>query len=128
LRNGEECVRRHRAWLIEAIAIAGYWRNELDGLRGKNLACWCGDDEPCHVDPLLELATADMPRRQAKFTQSEIARAVRGALAAGLPVAGVQVEGGRIVVLTEAPPAGRDECGARDAADVVDERLGHAQS
>jgi hypothetical protein len=26
-------------------------------LRGKNLACWCGLDEPhCHVDTLLELA------------------------------------------------------------------------
>lgn len=25
-------------------------------LRGKNLACWCGLGEPCHGDPLLELA------------------------------------------------------------------------
>jgi len=24
-------------------------------LRGKNLACWCGLDRPCHVDVLLEL-------------------------------------------------------------------------
>jgi hypothetical protein len=25
-------------------------------LRGKDLACWCKLDEPCHADVLLELA------------------------------------------------------------------------
>lgn len=25
-------------------------------LRGKNLACWCRRDQPCHADVLLELA------------------------------------------------------------------------
>lgn len=25
-------------------------------LRGKNLACWCPLDQPCHADILLELA------------------------------------------------------------------------
>jgi hypothetical protein len=25
-------------------------------LRGKNLACWCGLDRPCHADVLLKLA------------------------------------------------------------------------
>jgi len=25
-------------------------------LQGKNLACWCGLDEPCHADVLLEIA------------------------------------------------------------------------
>jgi hypothetical protein len=25
-------------------------------LRGKNLACWCGLDQACHADVLLELA------------------------------------------------------------------------
>jgi hypothetical protein len=27
-------------------------------LRGKNLACWCPLDRPCHADVLLELANA----------------------------------------------------------------------
>lgn len=27
-------------------------------LRGKNLACWCRLDAPCHADVLLELANA----------------------------------------------------------------------
>ena len=33
----------HRAWIEERLA-------------GKNLACWCKLDEPCHADVLLELA------------------------------------------------------------------------
>lgn len=28
----------------------------LGELRGKNLACWCPLDQPCHADVLLELA------------------------------------------------------------------------
>ena len=29
-------------------------------LRGKNLACWCPLDQPCHADVLLELANAEV--------------------------------------------------------------------
>jgi len=29
-------------------------------LRGKNLACWCRLDQPCHADVLLELANAPL--------------------------------------------------------------------
>ena len=29
---------------------------DLPTLRGKNLACWCRPDAPCHADVLLELA------------------------------------------------------------------------
>ena len=28
----------------------------INRLKGKNLACWCALDEPCHADVLLELA------------------------------------------------------------------------
>lgn len=28
-------------------------------LRGKNIGCWCGLDQPCHGDVLLELANKD---------------------------------------------------------------------
>jgi hypothetical protein len=28
-------------------------------LRGKNLACWCAPDAPCHADVLLELANKE---------------------------------------------------------------------
>ncbi|RVI83935.1 DUF4326 domain-containing protein [Sinorhizobium meliloti] len=27
-----------------------------DELRGKNLACWCKQDAPCHADVLLQVA------------------------------------------------------------------------
>jgi hypothetical protein len=30
-----------------------------DGLRGKDLACWCPLDQPCHADVLLELANTN---------------------------------------------------------------------
>jgi hypothetical protein len=35
-----------RAWVLE----------KVPELRGKNLACWCALDKPCHVDALLERA------------------------------------------------------------------------
>lgn len=30
--------------------------NEVRKLRGKDLACWCPDGQPCHADILLEIA------------------------------------------------------------------------
>ncbi len=32
--------------------------SRLRQLRGKDLACWCPLDQPCHADVLLELANA----------------------------------------------------------------------
>jgi hypothetical protein len=32
---------------------------DVSELRGKNLACWCRLDQPCHADVLLELANSD---------------------------------------------------------------------
>lgn len=32
---------------------------DLRELRGKNLACWCPLDQPCHADLLLALANDD---------------------------------------------------------------------
>jgi hypothetical protein len=34
-------------------------RAAREELAGKNLACWCALDQPCHADVLLELANAD---------------------------------------------------------------------
>lgn len=41
-------VDRFRAECVDALP--------LKELRGKNLACWCALDQPCHADVLLELA------------------------------------------------------------------------
>lgn len=38
--------------------MATFRGNAAVTLRGKNLACWCRLDEPCHADVLLELANA----------------------------------------------------------------------
>jgi len=32
--------------------------NIKNELRGKDLACWCKEGEPCHADVLLEIANA----------------------------------------------------------------------
>lgn len=34
----------------------------LPELRGKNLACYCPLDKPCHADVLLEMANQGVPR------------------------------------------------------------------
>lgn len=34
-------------------------KRRLPELRGKNLACWCPLDQPCHADVLLELANSE---------------------------------------------------------------------
>jgi hypothetical protein len=34
-------------------------KEELEELKGKNLACWCKEGSPCHADVLLELANQD---------------------------------------------------------------------
>ena len=36
-------------------------RDDLEALRGHDLACWCPLDQPCHADVLLELANGDKP-------------------------------------------------------------------
>lgn len=49
----EALTRAVERFRTEAAAIL-----DLEPLRGKNLACWCALDQPCHADVLLELANA----------------------------------------------------------------------
>ena len=37
---------------------AGYPHEAVQELRGKDLACWCRLDQPCHADVLLEIANS----------------------------------------------------------------------
>lgn len=48
-----EAVRRFGAVLAFDEAI---WPTLREQLAGKDLACWCPLDQPCHADVLLELA------------------------------------------------------------------------
>lgn len=36
-----------------------HYQVDVSELRGKDLACWCRLDQPCHADVLLELANGD---------------------------------------------------------------------
>jgi len=46
-----EAVEAFRCWAATHPAVLA-----LEELRGRNLACWCPLDQPCHADVLLELA------------------------------------------------------------------------
>jgi hypothetical protein len=48
-----EAVEQFR---IHAEAHQSVYPDYYADLRGKNLACWCPLDKPCHADVLLELA------------------------------------------------------------------------
>jgi hypothetical protein len=59
VHNRTEAVDLFRRWISGPGEIAQQWRASIHLLRGKNLACWCSLDGPCHADVLLELANAD---------------------------------------------------------------------
>lgn len=54
------CTEAYRAWLEGK----PHWAHgspmpsppDVCELRGKNLACWCREGQPCHGDVLLEIA------------------------------------------------------------------------
>lgn len=48
-----ESYRNSVEWYANETEYAEYIRATL---RGKNLACWCPLDQPCHADVLLEIA------------------------------------------------------------------------
>jgi hypothetical protein len=58
-QNGESqraaAVADYRQWIMqpEQAHLRDAARTEL---RGKDLACWCPPDQPCHADVLLALA------------------------------------------------------------------------
>ena len=76
--QGHCCVTAFREYVLSGIekrsSHTGLFRYALDGmdgypqrdkmiarlpeLRGKNLACWCALDQPCHADVLLDIANA----------------------------------------------------------------------
>lgn len=57
--SAAECVEafRHDLNVRDGTPVMGAnMRACLEELRGKNLACWCRLDAPCHADVLLEFA------------------------------------------------------------------------
>jgi hypothetical protein len=61
LRRGDShelkmAVVNYRAAIEANQLSAERFRKPIAQLRGKNLACWCPLDQPCHADVLLEIA------------------------------------------------------------------------
>lgn len=51
-------VAAFRAWIASTAAGQALAHDAREALRGRNLACWCPLDGPCHADVLLEIANA----------------------------------------------------------------------
>lgn len=52
----DEVISKFRAWVVwDQGRNPGIYPDPRE-LRGKDLACWCRHDQPCHADALLELA------------------------------------------------------------------------
>jgi uncharacterized protein DUF4326 len=55
--DAEGAVGLFRQMLADpAMRAASGYPDDLAPLRGKNLACWCALNQPCHSDALLEVA------------------------------------------------------------------------
>ena len=57
------CVDAYRRW-IHRPGQTGLLNVAKQLLKGKDLACWCPLDQPCHADVLLEIANAAPPLTQ----------------------------------------------------------------
>ena len=55
-KNGKKVIERTRLEYSVASARPATEAEVRAQLRGKNLACWCALDAPCHADVLLEIA------------------------------------------------------------------------
>lgn len=56
----EQCLELYRAYLIAAeLDHPEKFATERQKIIGKNLACWCNFDKPCHVDVLLNFLEAE---------------------------------------------------------------------
>ena len=74
----QAAVIAFRAWLAAPSRSHLVARTQHQ-LRGKNLACWCALDQPCHADVLLEIANAPLTPAPEALALIEEARAARTA-------------------------------------------------
>jgi len=54
----ENVIDKYRTYILEKLTLGIIKYEELEGLRGKNIGCWCkdkGEDAQCHGDVLLEI-------------------------------------------------------------------------
>lgn len=73
-RTAMDCVRHFHLWIAGIWETSGQAKDQLDlmvhrawliktlpNLVGKDLACWCALDKPCHADVLLRIANEGLP-------------------------------------------------------------------
>lgn len=59
--TAQECVDLYREWVTARPVVLGLSPQGMvaeirEHLRGRDLACWCPLDAPCHADVLLDIA------------------------------------------------------------------------
>ncbi len=56
-----DIIALYKAWITGKLKFQGIYRRplpsvpDIEELRGKDLACWCALDKPCHTDVLIKL-------------------------------------------------------------------------
>lgn len=53
----------HQSGSLEDFYVSEANLNDIETLKGKNLACWCKADKACHADLLLEWANLPISKR-----------------------------------------------------------------
>jgi len=48
----ELAIWAYEGWVSEQLRVNPHF---LDDLRGKDLACWCPLDKPCHADVIIKI-------------------------------------------------------------------------
>lgn len=54
--SAAKCVALYERWLLSSATGKRLVIAAKIELRGKNLACWCPFDRPCHADVLIRIA------------------------------------------------------------------------
>lgn len=44
--------------MLFSVGTSDEYREKIKEIKGKNLACWCPLDQPCHADVLLKIANS----------------------------------------------------------------------
>ena len=57
----EQAIESHRNAIVWAMRDEDVAASLRFALAGKDLACWCPLDQPCHADVLLQLANGATP-------------------------------------------------------------------
>jgi len=58
VHDASHAVALYRLWWEKNYPQGAEFAPSVMSARGKNLACWCPEGQPCHADVLLELANS----------------------------------------------------------------------